>query len=267
MRVLATIVMIAACGRGEREPAPHPFELPQPPPRRVAVARDAGVVALAGDRPPAWTIAYVFDRIAAGEDPPRICFAVSANRRRAACATEAWHYDGGGTLEIRIVGETGDLDSEWTYLQSSEGQFVPTDHAPDADALVEAHRALVDRKYEPNTAASVLLADGDTGTVGAWTLRRTRVRVGTEGCNDEPGCTGSWGVYREKLELRCGRGWREIPNDYDGGDRYGEPEPLLSVSALDDRHVLIVLSGTWSIEGDYGAERLAKLVDAAAICR
>jgi len=265
MRALA-MILVAACGRGDREPAPHPFTLP--PPHHVVIAHDAGgVVVRAADATPEWTIGDAFDRLAAGKDPPRICFAVSANRRRAACATD-WHsHDQGGAYEIRIVGETGDLVSEWTYLQSQDGGHFDGTEKPDPDALTEARQALVDREYEPNTAPELELADGATVTVGAWTLRRARVRISTEGCNDEPGCTGSWGVYREKLELRCGRTWREIPNDYNGDDRYGEPPPSLRVSALDDRHVVIVLDGGWSIEGDSGGERLAKLVDAAAFCR
>ncbi|HTR49238.1 MAG TPA: hypothetical protein VMJ10_00945 [Kofleriaceae bacterium] len=269
MRVLATIAVIAACGRGDREPAPHPFTLPQPEHvEHVVVARDAGVVAQAVAATPAWTIGDALDRIAAGEDPPRICFAVSANRRRAACATGWWSHDQGGAYAIEIVGETGDLVSEWTYLQSPENGHFDGTEKPDPSVLAEARRALAERKYEPSTAPEVELADGAAVTAGAWTLRRARVRVSTEGCNDEPGCTGSWGVYREKLELRCGRTWREIPNDYNGGDRYGEePPPSLRVSALDDRHVLTVLDGGWAIEGDFGGERLAQLVDAVAFCR
>ncbi len=262
MRLLAAVLAIAACHRDE--PQRQPEVAPRPKPIDAAVTVDAP--------PPPPSIHDEIARIIAGNSPTRTCFALSANRRRAACDLGSWSFEAGIDLEIGIVGDLGDAKASWPYLHG-EGLRRHDSDPRDRPALEEARTALEQRRYTPNTAPEVELGDGDVRTAGSWILRRTRTFLEHEGCPvwdpkdlDAEPCGGGWDTHKELLEVQCKQGWKQVPLDADSNleVRYGTPR--LVVSPLTDRTLLVVVEAAWGIEGDHGGSREAAIIDIAPLC-
>jgi hypothetical protein len=254
---------------------------------RVTLAADAGTAGDAAasdaapgviDAAPMQTIDDVFTRISRGESPLRVCFALSSNHRRAACALGSWMSHESIRLEIAIVGDTGDLESHWTYLdfEQDRDRGRTYDHTPsDPAALARAHQALVDRGYVPSTLAEAEIPLHETVTVDRWTLRHERT-VTVPGRAYDPAIDrddqgnpapmgGVWEQAIERIELRCGRSWVAVPVDpdptqYDPGGSY-------RVSQLSSTLLLIVGETSWvQGEGTHGGARIAAVIDPRSLC-
>ena len=206
------------------------------------------------DGPPAAPV--TIDSILRGFDTdtvsPRICFAVSANHRRVACAFDMDTWEGmlSATRGVRILGDLGSATSEWTYLDTTttpandEGVLAAIDHA----AIEDLRRALDQRHYQAFDAAGTPLSS--TATVGGRTLRRTRI-----------------GTSDDTVELACRAGWVRIPLDYNlHVNETTTDDVTMRVSAFDDRRILIEIDSHVGYEGGHQSLRGAQLVDAVALC-
>jgi hypothetical protein len=256
MRITAlTLLALAACDRPRDDARPGYAPLPHPtPPRDAAPAPDAPP-----PPPLAPTLSDAFRELATTGSPPRICFAVSANRRRAACARGAWSSQLGHTLTITIVGEIGDARSEWTY-HAIEGMssYPRRDELTAPAELDAAHQALLARGYKPAIDPQVPLLNHTTLTFGPWTFRRALITTGEISIS-----TGSWNEYEEHVDVRCGKD-RWVPVDI-VNTRYDEPRIWLA--RLNDRVMLVTVDSHWCIEGECGGARAAYALDVAALCR
>ena len=261
------MLVLAACSRSDRI-APAPGVAPVPSAPRDAAVRDASTAIAVDD---------AFRLLSAGQPTPRTCFALSKNHHRAACATGTWIRHEHITLDITIVGEIGDLESTWTYVDREwRGEDDPRDGwAPPSDPaeLARAHKALADRGYVPDALAEVRIGPHESATLGGWTIRRERRITVPERPydpaidRDELGNPAPEGGVQEQhaehLDLRCGAGWVAIP--IDPGHVYaGEGEHVLSL--LTDHLLLVTASADYGTEGDYGGQRTAAAVDLSSLC-
>jgi hypothetical protein len=249
------LLFAMGCQQG-RAPAPTPI-----PVRAIDARADAPIDAAIwyDDGRAAITIDDELHALAAAEEPPRICFAVSANHRRVACVTDGTYVENDVTTSrtVKIFGELGSATSEWDYLDTDHysAERVPRDQlaaAVDLKVIEEIRSALADRHYEVFEAASVVLVT--TATVGGHDLRRHRD-------------LGQW-QYDELIELRCGSRWIEIPLDDSLHVQYGDAtEATFSVSAFDERQLLFEVDAHWGIEGGHGHTHGAQLIDTVALCQ
>lgn len=266
VRELAALVAVAACHRDPAPPAPAPAPAAAPRAPGDAAPRDAAP-------PPPVSIRDNFARIAAGNLPERVCFALSANHHRAACDLGHWTNQMGVSLALAIVGDRGDLVSDWPYAIVDGAGHGDRDVARDRKALDEARAALEGRHYQPAAQPEHVLGDGDVATVGDWIVRRSRPFVEHEGCPpwdpahaDAEPCPGGWDTHAEKLEVQCNGSWRALPLTGDDFLDVRYDTPRVVMSALTDRLVLIVVDAVWGIEGEHGGSRAATVVDVAAVC-
>lgn len=258
----ALLLLLAACE------SPHGDDKPAYAPRPV-VPRDAAVVPDAPPAPPPPTLRDAFRAITAGDGPPRVCFAVSKNRRRAACAVASWSNQAGNTQTITIVGDVGDAQSEWTY-HSLEGMNDGPEHGGAPTALTApaeldaAREALVARGYVLLADPPVPLVNHATVTFGPWTFRRERITTHevVPWKPGDPEGQSDWNTYEEHLDVRCGKD-RWVPT---GIDNITYDEPWIWVSRLNERIALIELESWWGIEGESGGARTALALDVAALC-
>jgi hypothetical protein len=227
-----------------------------------------------GDAALGLPIDQVFAKIRAGEPLPGICFAVSRNRHRAACATGGWVVAESVGLGIEIVGDRGDLVSAWDYYADNKGSSGEVWFAPsNPEALDEARTALQERGYVPNTLPEIAVDEHQTVTVGAWTIRRNRA-VLVEGraydpkldldITGEPAPQGGVQTqYADGMLVKCGREWLSLPLD---PGHIHDTEGVHTVSLLTDDRLLVVERTHYGTEGDYGGERRATVVKLRELC-
>jgi hypothetical protein len=194
-----------------------------------------------------------------------VCFAELSNHRGLACALEETDSQVATTLELALLGLDGERASEWTYVYEN-GPAQYTDVVPariDRDQLRAARFALARDRYVPFTAPSVALAAGQTVTVGAWQLSRTRGVVDHADSGE-----GSSNTYRETISVACPHGHVDVPLASELQLRYGDPARVaIAVTPVGGDAVVLELDGSWAIEGESGHTRAAQLVPLARVCR
>ena len=240
-----------------------PYTLTPPPPTTPALPAEPppvhAVESAPAPPPPPPTVAEAMAKRA------HVCFAVSKNHRRAACALGRWSIQTGSTLEIAIVGELGDAQSTWTYHEIEGMQFEGGDPVqPSAPAeLAAARHALTERGYEVSDEPRIAIANHAKVTVGTWTFRRERITTHqvVPWKPGDPPSGGDWNEYEEHLEIQCGRRWVPVPID---DVRYDEP--AIWISQLNPQTALIELDADWGIEGEHGGTRAALALDVAQAC-
>jgi hypothetical protein len=271
--VTVAVTLLAGCRRAEDVGGESAAPV-SPGKVRAAPVQDSPVAVPARDPAVAPTLDQTFAMISAGRPLPRICFAVSKNHHRAACAVGGWTRHEQLSLGILIVGETGDLESSWAYTDRT---WKLDDHpwAAPSDLVVfdRVRKALRERGYVPNVAPETRLGPQDMITLGRWTIRRQRVVVVPSRAYDPAIDRNAFGdpepqggvqaEYAEHLLLRCGRDWVEIP--IVPGHRYAE-EGDHFVSLLTDNLLLVTALAPYGTEGDYGGERTATAFDLRALC-
>jgi hypothetical protein len=192
------------------------------------------------------------------EAVPWGCFARSTLRRAIACHVGDYSIQGGGDRALVVLGDDW---SRFSYVEREPHSF-------DEPAPEEVDQAVLDRAAEALRAGGyrgwapgggVELVPGEQVAVGDAILRRAREVSGKDG---HPR-TGVWDLHRDRVELRCGRGWVELPLEEPFSNDIAPAR--ITVHAI-DANLLLTGEVRWTIEGDFGDEYDAALIDPAARC-
>ncbi|MBK9035297.1 MAG: hypothetical protein IPL61_29265 [Myxococcales bacterium] len=237
------IVLVAACG-GSPKPTVVGASSSSPPLDRTS---DPDLAVASLDE--------AFAVLAKGDALQVTCFAWSDSARTAACAVDASSIQGGATAAVRFVG--AQPGEHVYYRHPDDQQFFDYDLARiDHDALAAARAALTAGGYQPFGFRGVALEPGGQIELGAWTLRRTRAEVGTDG----DGVTGAWPVSTDRIEVRCGEQWTALDLSEESFANTIEPAAIAAI-VTPAQQLVLTASVSWGIEGDSGGATDVAVID------